>query len=90
MSTENAPGLPSYQQPLPRPKRPQRHLAPWRDCRDGHAGRREGMHIWQRMAVVVRFRRIDMIEIMHARDEGLQHLSRPRARPRRLLRSRVD
>ena len=28
----------------------------------------EGMHIWQRMAVVVRFRRIDLIEVMHARD----------------------
>jgi hypothetical protein len=28
----------------------------------------EGFHIWQRMAVLVRFRRIDLIEIMHARD----------------------
>jgi len=28
----------------------------------------EGLHIWQRMGAVVRFRRIDLIEIMHGRD----------------------
>jgi len=28
----------------------------------------EGLHIWLRMAVIVRFRRIDLIELMHARD----------------------
>ena len=68
LSTENAPGLASYQQPFYDPNGRNVVSLPGEIAAMDTQGVGEGMHIWQRMAVLVRFRRIDMIEIMHARD----------------------